>query len=161
MINKNYCRRIVLIKILVLVPVCRQAFVEKYLEVGHDASKSSVEFTLFVEKFLRPDGVFLLKMISIHAGNIMCSRLTEALWVHYIQWRNAGQVITSTSISMIGVGGTTNQKESFGSSTSALKRRSGCDIERRRSHSRESRPQPIIKPIMNMSGLSENTRHYV
>lgn len=138
-----------------MVPICRQAFVEKYLEVGHESAKSNVEFNFFVEKFLRPDGVFLLKMISIHAGNIMCCKLTEALWIHYIQWRNAAQLLTPATISFM-----ENRKDSFGSN-SAFKRRSGCDIERRRSHSKESRSQPIIKPIINVSSISENTRHYV
>lgn len=133
-----------------LVPICRQTFVEKYLEIGNESTKSSVEFRFFVEKFLRPDGVFLLKMISIHSGNIMCCKLTEALWIHYIKWRNASQILTPSSISFI-------EKDCFGSAT--LKRRSGCDIERRRSHSKESRSQP--KPIMNVSSLSENNRHYV
>lgn len=55
----------------VAVPFCRQAFVEKYLDFGEGEHKSSMEISLFVEKFLRPDGVLLLKMVSIHAGNIM------------------------------------------------------------------------------------------
>lgn len=59
------------------IPMCRQAFVEKYLDVSVD---SGSDLAPFVEKYLRPDGVFLLKMVSIHAGNVMCCRLTDTLY---------------------------------------------------------------------------------
>jgi hypothetical protein len=76
-----------------------------------DEPKPSGEVNIFIEKFLRPDGVFVLKMvayyylstfirltlkkiffvfqISMHAGNIICSRLCEALWLHFLHWRNS------------------------------------------------------------------------
>ncbi|CAK5085464.1 unnamed protein product [Meloidogyne enterolobii] len=47
----------------VAVPICRQAFVEKFLDLSQYEPKTSAEVHLFVEKFLRPDGVFLLKMV--------------------------------------------------------------------------------------------------
>ena len=49
----------------VAVPICRQAFVAKYLDLGQDEPKTPAEIHMFVEKFLRPDGVFLLKMVRI------------------------------------------------------------------------------------------------
>jgi hypothetical protein len=108
------------------VPVCRQAFIEKYMEFGDSASsipgtepKSSADLHMFVEKFLRPDGVFLLKMVSIHAGNIVCAKMTEALWVHYVLWRNSLQVCGS------------NRKESVGSSSGERVRRRRSSGERR------------------------------
>jgi len=48
----------------VAVPICRQAFVEKFLDLSQYEPKTSAEVHLFVEKFLRPDGVFLLKMVG-------------------------------------------------------------------------------------------------
>lgn len=63
------------------IPMCRQAFVEKYLDVSVDAGG---DLAPFVEKYLRPDGVFLLKMVSIHAGNVMCCRLTDTLYSRYV-----------------------------------------------------------------------------
>uniref|UniRef100_A0A914M4R3 Uncharacterized protein n=1 Tax=Meloidogyne incognita TaxID=6306 RepID=A0A914M4R3_MELIC len=50
--------------IRVAVPICRQAFVEKFLDLSQYEPKTSAEVHLFVEKFLRPDGVFLLKMVG-------------------------------------------------------------------------------------------------
>lgn len=69
------------------LPSCRQAFIEKYLELSVEPGDDLVPF---VEKFLRPDGVFLLKMISIHAGNMMCCRLVESLWLRYVEWQSLG-----------------------------------------------------------------------
>jgi len=144
------------------VPVCRQAFIEKYMEFGDTTTtnqniepKSSAEMHMFVEKFLRPDGVFLLKMVSIHAGNIVCAKLTEALWVHYVLWRNSMQVCT-------------NRKESTGSSNGERARRRRSSERRHSPKSREERgrvgtpPPPADRPIsfMNISSI-KGTKHYV
>ncbi|KAI1715496.1 innexin domain-containing protein [Ditylenchus destructor] len=140
----------------VAVPFCRQAFVEKYLDFGEGEHKSSMEISLFVEKFLRPDGVLLLKMVSIHAGNIMCTKMTEALWVHYVHWRNSSQVAI-------------NRKESLGStSISRVDRVRRRSSERRRSPPREDREPPLGRQstpppkqsLLNISAISD-TRHYV
>ncbi|KAL3118165.1 hypothetical protein niasHT_001939 [Heterodera trifolii] len=90
----------------VSVPICRQAFVLKYLDANcPEEARTSADVHMFCEKFLRPDGVFLLKMVSVHAGNIMCARLCEALWAQFQQWRASTKVLT-------GGGG---RKESAGS----------------------------------------------
>uniref|UniRef100_A0A158R4F1 Innexin n=1 Tax=Syphacia muris TaxID=451379 RepID=A0A158R4F1_9BILA len=57
----------------------RHSFITKFLE------SESEETYRFVENFLRPDGVFLLHMICAHAGTIMCARLTESLWIKFLQ----------------------------------------------------------------------------
>uniref|UniRef100_A0A915BHZ2 Innexin n=1 Tax=Parascaris univalens TaxID=6257 RepID=A0A915BHZ2_PARUN len=57
----------------------RHSFVTKFLECESDQTHR------FVHHFLRPDGVFLLHMIAAHAGNIMCARLTESLWMRFLQ----------------------------------------------------------------------------
>nr|CAD2159134.1 unnamed protein product [Meloidogyne enterolobii] len=80
----------------VAVPICRQAFVEKFLDLSQYEPKTSAEVHLFVEKFLRPDGVFLLKMVSVHAGNIMCTRLSESLWIQFQQWRASTKILPSS-----------------------------------------------------------------
>jgi hypothetical protein len=67
------------------LPSCRQAFVEKYLELSVDPGG---DLAPFVEKFLRPDGVFILKMVSTHAGNMMCCKVIESLWIRYLEWQN-------------------------------------------------------------------------
>ena len=59
----------------------------------------------FTDRFLRPDGVFLLQMIASHAGNLTCAKvnkpsrsyqnklfqLTEALWMIFL--RRSGNTV--------------------------------------------------------------------
>lgn len=67
------------------LPSCRQAFIEKYLEL---TVEPGADLAPFVDKFLRPDGVFILKMISTHAGNMMCCKVIEGLWMRYVEWQS-------------------------------------------------------------------------
>ncbi|MFH4974212.1 hypothetical protein AB6A40_000921 [Gnathostoma spinigerum] len=62
-----------------LLSTWRHAFVSKFLECQSDQTYR------FVHHFLRPDGVLLLHMIASHAGNAMCARLTESLWMRFLQ----------------------------------------------------------------------------
>ncbi|CAG9535229.1 unnamed protein product, partial [Cercopithifilaria johnstoni] len=57
----------------------RHAFVTKFLECESNQTHR------FVHHFLRPDGVLILHMIASHGGNIVCARLTESLWMKFLQ----------------------------------------------------------------------------
>ncbi|KAJ1362647.1 hypothetical protein KIN20_022273, partial [Parelaphostrongylus tenuis] len=48
---------------------CRQNFVSKHLDMESD------QIVRFTDRFLRPDGVFLLQMIASHAGNLTCAKV--------------------------------------------------------------------------------------
>ncbi|PAV60769.1 hypothetical protein WR25_22104 [Diploscapter pachys] len=64
---------------------CRQNFVAKHLDMESD------QLGRFTDRFLRPDGVFLLQMIASHAGNLTCAKLTEALWMIFL--RRSGNTV--------------------------------------------------------------------
>ena len=123
------------------IPSCRQAFIEKYLEITVEPSS---ELGPFVEKFLRPDGVFLLKMISVHAGTIICSKLTESLWIRFVDWQN-------THVPRV-------KRSSLRDSAVA----EGL-VLRRRSQSRDREHRHSRGPDLNRAPLATvtDTKHYV
>ncbi|KAF7639856.1 Innexin [Meloidogyne graminicola] len=99
----------------VAIPLCRQAFIEKFLDLNNQYEiKTTTEIHLFVEKFLRPDGVFLLKMVSVHAGNIICTKLCESLWLQFQQWRASTKILTSRKESSPSLGILTTTKNEGG-----------------------------------------------
>uniref|UniRef100_A0A3Q0KLG6 Innexin n=2 Tax=Schistosoma mansoni TaxID=6183 RepID=A0A3Q0KLG6_SCHMA len=59
----------------------RTHFIKKYLKLGEKVSRKDKymveKFTLL---FLRNDGVFLLRMIAINAGELICSEIVCQLW---------------------------------------------------------------------------------
>uniref|UniRef100_A0A0K0DQE2 Innexin n=1 Tax=Angiostrongylus cantonensis TaxID=6313 RepID=A0A0K0DQE2_ANGCA len=69
---------------------CRQNFVAKHLDMESD------QIVRFTDRFLRPDGVFLLQMIASHAGNLTCAKVTEALWLMFL--RRSGKPILDEKV---------------------------------------------------------------
>ncbi|ETN73254.1 innexin-3 family protein [Necator americanus] len=69
---------------------CRQNFVAKHLDMESD------QIGRFTDRFLRPDGVFLLQMIASHAGNLTCAKVTEALWLIFL--RRSGKPVLDEKI---------------------------------------------------------------
>ncbi|VDP97863.1 unnamed protein product [Trichobilharzia regenti] len=63
---------------------CRIKFIRKYLKimsVMRDTDKAAT--SKFVENYLRADGVFLIRLISINVGDLMAGDLTCELWHIY------------------------------------------------------------------------------
>nr|CDJ90691.1 Innexin domain containing protein [Haemonchus contortus] len=69
---------------------CRQNFVAKHLDMESD------QIGRFTDRFLRPDGVFLLQMIASHAGNLTCAKVTEALWLMFL--RRSGKPVLDEKV---------------------------------------------------------------
>uniref|UniRef100_A0A0K0EX70 Innexin n=1 Tax=Strongyloides venezuelensis TaxID=75913 RepID=A0A0K0EX70_STRVS len=67
-----------------IVPSRQLNFVGKYL-TGIEGYKmvDSQSLRRFVFHFLRQDGVFLLRMVATHAGELPCYELAKALWSKY------------------------------------------------------------------------------
>ena len=57
-------------------------FVKKYLRAT-DLATDRQSVKKFVHKFLGFDGVFCMRMISAHAGDIMATELIVALWHNF------------------------------------------------------------------------------
>lgn len=65
--------------IISLLPGQREKFIRKYLKAT-DVITDRQSVKKFAHKFLGHDGVFCLRMISAHAGDIMATELIVALW---------------------------------------------------------------------------------
>ncbi|CAJ0931182.1 unnamed protein product, partial [Mesorhabditis belari] len=68
----------------------RQSFVAKHLDMESD------QLGRFTDRFLRPDGVFLLHMIANHAGNLFCSKVTQSLWQIFL--RRSGRPVLEEKV---------------------------------------------------------------
>ncbi|VDP08860.1 unnamed protein product [Soboliphyme baturini] len=79
--------------VISLVPGQRIKFIRKYLHAT-DLITDRQSVKKFVHKYLGLDGVFCLRMISAHAGDIMATELVVALW------RNFNDMVRKSPIEM-------------------------------------------------------------
>ncbi|PAA70912.1 hypothetical protein BOX15_Mlig014703g1 [Macrostomum lignano] len=65
---------------------CR--FVKKYLRLADNYSvelRNRKRFLRnFTHQFLRRDGAFVLKMVALNAGDVVCAEIIQRLWQHYL-----------------------------------------------------------------------------
>ena len=72
----------------------RKAFVKSYLKKSNSMDPlKEADFHKFTTHFLRSDGVFLLRLISQNAGDIITSNLTNHLWKNYQERNKQPKVI--------------------------------------------------------------------
>lgn len=72
--------------VTLLIPGLRINFIMKYLDLSDappDREKDKKHIRKFVVRFLRPDGVFILRLISSNAGTILSTELVYSLWLRY------------------------------------------------------------------------------
>ncbi|KAF8376195.1 inx-18 [Pristionchus pacificus] len=62
-----------------LSPPARMAFVRQQISLDSD------QLPRFVSRFLRPDGVFLIRLLADHAGSILAARVTQQLWTIFLR----------------------------------------------------------------------------
>ncbi|KAI6176497.1 Innexin family-containing protein [Aphelenchoides bicaudatus] len=76
-----------------IVPSRQLNFVGKYL-TGIEGYKmvDSQSLRRFVHNFLHHDGVFLLRMVSTHAGELSCYELSKRLWLLYCEVKEGGKI---------------------------------------------------------------------
>ncbi|KRY49541.1 Innexin unc-7 [Trichinella britovi] len=70
----------------ILLPSLRLRFIQRCLEFSDappDPQKDGKHLDKFVNNYLRPDGIFILRMIFNHSGNIMCNEIAFSLWTRY------------------------------------------------------------------------------
>jgi hypothetical protein len=63
--------------------VRRLGFVERYLRV---ASRKDIDRSLlnkFADKYLRPDGVLILRVMASHAGDLVTTDIVYQLWLNF------------------------------------------------------------------------------
>ncbi|KAK6056394.1 Innexin, partial [Cooperia oncophora] len=77
-------------KIFIFLWIWLSNFVAKHLDMESD------QIGRFTDRFLRPDGVFLLQMIASHAGNLTCAKVTEALWLLFL--RRSGKPVLDEKV---------------------------------------------------------------
>uniref|UniRef100_A0A0X3PXF2 Innexin n=1 Tax=Schistocephalus solidus TaxID=70667 RepID=A0A0X3PXF2_SCHSO len=68
----------------------RTNFVRRFLRVGYDeenrySSKDRCMVAKFTRQFLRHDGIFLLRMVAINAGELIAAEIVHKLWEIYKQ----------------------------------------------------------------------------
>ncbi len=70
-----------------LIPNWGQKFVRNYLaRIDKQAARSDRRRQLvrdFMMDTLKPDGIFLLRLVAANAGDLVCSELLETLWNSY------------------------------------------------------------------------------
>ncbi|KAL3985542.1 Innexin family protein [Acanthocheilonema viteae] len=69
-----------------LVPYPNRNFVTRHLEMSElpfDAQDSDEDVERFINKYLKSDGMFVIRMITLHSGVIFGNELIFALWKSY------------------------------------------------------------------------------
>lgn len=67
----------------------RKDFIKRFLRIKGIRSRTGQEITRadldeFIDDYLRRDGVFLVRMLAINAGDVITSEIVMALYEHYI-----------------------------------------------------------------------------
>jgi hypothetical protein len=92
----------VLVWFLTLLPKSNVRFVGKYLKVmnklngGSDKERRLVKE--FTDRYLRQDGVFVLRMVAKHVNDLTAAELVCSLWDNFVEYR-AKKIDDSSSTS--------------------------------------------------------------
>jgi len=72
--------------LLMMLPFCGRSFVSQHLELSElpfDSKRDKKTVDKFVDHYLRTDGIFVLRMVSMHAGIIFGTDLVTNLWAKF------------------------------------------------------------------------------
>ncbi|PAV57632.1 hypothetical protein WR25_23286 isoform A [Diploscapter pachys] len=80
--------------ILMTLPCFSRWFISQHLELSNyeafnpNSQRSKKDVRKFVHNYLHRDGIFVLRMVSSHAGVLFATDLVEALWKEYYRIEN-------------------------------------------------------------------------
>lgn len=128
--------------ITLLIPALRVNFIMKYLDLSDappDREKDKKHIRKFVIRFLRPDGVFILRMVAANSGTVLSTELVYSLWLRY------REAVKSPKLS-VEPGGSITKIPSEKSATTHSSTEAVCPDRRKNSKESEEMPWTKLSP---------------
>ncbi|KAI6217169.1 Innexin [Aphelenchoides fujianensis] len=104
---------------LFIVPFPNRRFIKRHLEmseIAFDPDESEKAVERFIDSYLRSDGIFVIRMLTLHSGVIFGTDLVQELWKSYfgveeqLKRRNSDPNLARTSMGDVDQNDFENQK---------------------------------------------------